>query len=95
MKAHSGQGGRIDTFTKLAVAVILVNAAAWVWCSYGLAYLGRYEIAESLSEKAIETIIGTFVTYALKSGIENVSKYGIRLPSASQSNAQAGERRDY
>ena len=28
---------RIDTFTKLAVAVILINAVAWVWCSYGLA----------------------------------------------------------
>lgn len=87
--------GRINTFTKLAVAVILVNAAAWVWCSYGLAYLGRYEIAESLSEKAIETIIGTFVTYALKSGIENVSKYGIKLPTASQSTAKTGQKRDY
>ena len=69
-------GARIDSFTKLAVAVILINAAAWVWCSYGLAYLGRYEIAESLSEAAVDTILGTFITYALKSGVENVRKYG-------------------
>ena len=81
---------RIDTFTKLAVAVILINAVAWVWCSYGLAYLGRYEIAASLSEAAIDTLLGTFVTYAVKSAAENVSKYGIRLPAA-----KSTQKRDY
>ena len=69
----------LDTFTKLAVLVIIINAVAWVWCSYGLAYLGRYEIAESLSETAIDVILGVFVTYAVKSGVENVNKHGVNL----------------
>lgn len=71
--------GRIDSFTKLVVAVLVINACAWVWCSYILAYLGRYEIAESLSEKAIDTILGTFITYAAKSLCENVNKNGVNL----------------
>ena len=69
----------LDTFTKLAVMVIIINAVAWVWCSYGLAYLGRYEIAESLSETAIDVLLGVFVTYAVKSGVENVNKHGVNL----------------
>ncbi len=71
--------GRIDTYTKLAVTAILINALAWVWCSYVLAYLGRYEIAESLSGKAIDTILGTFITYAAKSLFENVNKNGFNM----------------
>ena len=68
-----------DSFTKIAVGVILANAVAWVWCSYILAYLGRYEIAETLSETAISVILGTFITYAVKSLVENISKYGVSL----------------
>lgn len=83
---------RIDTFTKLAVAVILINATAWVWCSYGLAYLGRYAIAESLSERAIETILGTFVTYAVKSAAENINRHGLKLAAKSGQNST---KRDY
>ncbi len=78
-KAKIKAAGRIDSFTKLAVAVVLINACAWVWCSYILAYLGRFEIAESLSQTAVTAIIGTFVTYAVKSLFENVNKNGINL----------------
>lgn len=59
---------------KAVVWLILVNACAWVWCSYLLAYLGRVEIAESLSEVALKTIIGTMFTYGAKSLVENLSK---------------------
>ena len=59
----------LDSFTKIAVMVILINAVAWVWCSYGLAYLGRYEIAESLSQTAVNAILGTFISYAVKSAV--------------------------
>ena len=69
----------LDSFTKIAVMVILVNAIAWVWCSYGLAYLERYAIAESLSQTAVEAILGTFIAYAVKSAVENVNKHGVNL----------------
>lgn len=59
---------------KAVVWFILVNACAWVWCSYLLAYLGRAQIAESLSQVALTTIIGTLFAYAAKSVVENLSK---------------------
>jgi ABC-type transport system involved in cytochrome bd biosynthesis fused ATPase/permease subunit len=78
-KQSAGAKNWLDSFTKIAVAVILANALAWVWCSYGLAFIGRYEIAESLSETAITAILGTFIAYAVKSVLENLNKYGINL----------------
>lgn len=68
-----------DTFTKIAVGFILANAIAWVWCSYALAYLGMAEIAESLSEKAVDAILGTFIVYAAKAVLENVNKHGLNV----------------
>ena len=85
----------LDTFTKLAVAVIIVNACAWVWCSYILAYLGRYEIAESLSQTALTAILGTFISYAVKSVIENVNKNGINLRQAKGAEEKKSAKRDY
>ena len=42
------------TTTKRIVWLCLVNGIAWVWCSYLLAYLGRSEIAQSLSQVALK-----------------------------------------
>lgn len=63
-----------STTTKLVVWACLFNGFAWVWCSYLLAYLGRAEIAESLSKVAITEIIGVVLVYSLKSLAENLSK---------------------
>jgi len=62
------------TTTKRVVWACLANGFAWVWCSYALAYLGRAEIAESLSKVAITEIIGVVLVYSLKSLAENLSK---------------------
>lgn len=62
------------TTTKRIVWVCLINGIGWVWCSYGLAYLGRTSIAESLSKVAITEIIGVVLVYCLKSLCENISK---------------------
>lgn len=85
----------LDTFTKIAVAVIIINACGWVWCSYILAYLGRYEIAESLSQTALTAILGTFISYAVKSVVENVNKNGINLLPTNKSVAKNNIKRDY
>ena len=61
------------TTTKKVVWVCLTNGCLWVWCSYLLAYLGRTEIAESLSQVAITEIIGVVLIYCLKSLFENLS----------------------
>ena len=86
---------RIDSFTKVIVLVLLINAMAWVWCSYGLAYIGRYEIAESLSQTAITTILGTVIAYCTKSMVENVNKYGMNLRPTNVSVAKSNTKRDY
>nr|DAD85694.1 MAG TPA: hypothetical protein [Siphoviridae sp. ctP6113] len=59
---------------KAVVWLCLVNGCAWVWCSYLLAYIGRTEIAESLSKVALTEIVAVVFTYAMKSLFENMSK---------------------
>jgi hypothetical protein len=59
---------------KRYVWACLINGFAWVWCSYLLAYLGREQIAESLSQVAITQIIGVILVYGVKSMVENLSK---------------------
>ena len=62
------------TTMKIIVWVCLLNGLAWVWCSYILAWLGREQIAESLSQVALTEIIGVVLVYAIKSAVENLSK---------------------
>lgn len=47
-----------------------------VWCSYLLAYLGRADIAESLSEKAVTEIVAVVLVYCLKSLLEKKDSFG-------------------
>ena len=65
-----------ETYMKRINTVIILNAIAWVWCSYILAWCGRYEIAQQLSQTALTAILGVVITYGLKSVTENVSKNG-------------------
>ncbi len=67
-----------ETYEKRLCTLITSNAIAWVWCSYGLALLRRYEIAQSLSQEAVRTILGVAIAYAVKSLGENISKYGYK-----------------
>jgi len=63
------------TTTKLIVWVLLVNSIAWVWCSYLFAWMGKEEIAETLSRYIVTEIISVFAVYGFKSLLENISKY--------------------
>lgn len=60
--------------TKVIVWICLLNGFAWVWCSYILAWLGKEQIAESLSQVAVTEIIGVVLVYCLKALFENLSK---------------------
>ena len=60
---------------KAVVWFCVVNGCGWVWCSYLLAYLGRSEIAQSLSQVALTEIVAVVLAYALKSLAENLSKH--------------------
>lgn len=63
--------------SKRIVWICLINGFLWVWCSYLLAYLGREQIAETLSQVAITEIIGVVLVYCVKSLFENLSKHNI------------------
>ena len=60
--------------SKRVVWACLINGFLWVWCSYLLAYIGREQIAETLSTVAITEIIGVVLIYCIKSLFENLSK---------------------
>ena len=64
---------QVETMKKV-VWLCLGNGFAWIWCSYVLAYMGREQIAETLSSVAVKEIIGVVLVYAAKSAVENLSK---------------------
>ena len=64
------------TTTKRIVWVCLINGIIWVYGSYLLAYLGREQIAEGLSQVALKEIIAVVFVYALKALIEKRKDFG-------------------
>jgi hypothetical protein len=61
-------------YTKIIVGWLLLNGTIWTYLSYYLAYLGKEEIAESLSKAVVTEILGVFAAYACKALLENLSK---------------------
>ena len=64
---------RFET-SKLIVWVCLINGILWIWCSYLLAWFGRDQIAENLSQVAVTEIIGVVLVHCIKTAVENLSK---------------------
>lgn len=62
------------TFSKLIVAWLLFNGTVWIYLSYALAYLGRGQIAETLSKTVVAEVLGVTLVYAVKALVENLSK---------------------
>lgn len=60
----------LRTYTKKAVTLILVVALIDLQLSYILAFLGRDQIAETLSGTIAEVIIGVMLGYFLKALFE-------------------------
>lgn len=63
-----------DSGKKILALWLILNSTIWVYCSYILAFLGKDEIAESLSEKVVITIIAVFATYATSTVVEHISE---------------------
>ena len=58
------------TFTKMAVMTILAVALIDLQLSYILAFMGKEQIAETLSARIVEMIVGVMLGYFLKSLFE-------------------------
>lgn len=60
----------LRTFSKKAVAIILAVSLIDLQLSYVLAFLGKEQIAETLSSTIAEVIIGVMLGYFLKALFE-------------------------
>lgn len=60
----------LETFTKKAVAAILLCSLLDLQLCYILAFLGKEQIAESLSSTIATSIIGVMIGYFLKALFE-------------------------
>lgn len=63
-----------ETFTKLWVSVLLVVAIIDLQLSYVLAYLGRDQIAETLSVAVVTEIIGVTGIYIIRAFFDTYSE---------------------
>jgi len=61
-------------FSKLVVGFLMLNGSVWIYMSYALAYLGREEIAETLSKTVAAEVFGVMAVYSAKALFENISK---------------------
>lgn len=60
----------LETFTKKAVAAILLVSLVDLQLSYILAFMGKEQIAETLSSTIADTIVGVMLGYFLKALFE-------------------------
>lgn len=60
----------LKTFTKKAVAIIMVVSLIDLQLSYILAFLGKEQIAESLSSEIATVVIGVMLGYFMKALFE-------------------------
>lgn len=63
-----------ETFTKLWVSILLVIAVVDLQLSYVLAYIGRDEIAETLSVAIVTEIIGVISVYMIRAFFDTASE---------------------
>lgn len=91
--ATGGRRKRLEYMKKL-VLFIMINSVMWIWASYLLAFLGREEIAESLAETVVTSILGTTAAYSVKSAVEKISEYGWRGRLGGEE-GKSGEKRDF
>lgn len=64
--------GKLDT-SKIIIFILIYIGVLMAGFSYYLAYIGREEIAESLSKAAITELVAPAVMFLLKSLVENLS----------------------
>ena len=60
----------LESYTKKAVTVVLAVSLVDLQLSYVLAFLGKEQIAETLSSTITETIVGVMLGYFLKALFE-------------------------
>lgn len=76
------------TYTKKWVSRLLWFSCIWISLSYVLAFLGKEQIAESLSETVATVIIATILGYFLKSFFETREEENLKYKREQQENGR-------
>lgn len=85
----------LTTFTKRAVTAILVVSLIDLQLSYALAFMGRDQIAESLSSNIASMVIGVMIGYFCKALFETfLEKREERLCGGVENECVEGEQYD-
>lgn len=71
----SNMNRKLMSTSKKIIWILTVNGILWIWCSYILAFMGKDQIAESLSSNICTVIIGQTLGYLITKTVENIFKY--------------------
>lgn len=66
---------RVDTYTKALVAIITIVALIDLQLSYVLAFMNKYQIAESLSIQICITILGVSFIYMIRAYFDSKAEH--------------------
>lgn len=69
----------LATTSKQLIWILTINGILWIWTSYILAFIGREQIAESLSTNVCTVVLGGIVTYIISSAVTNIFRYNEKL----------------
>lgn len=65
----------LQTTSKQLIWLFSINGILWIWCSYLLAFMGKDQIAESLSSNVCTVVLGQMGMYLITKTMENVFKF--------------------
>ena len=71
--------GNLMSTTKQLIWLFSINGILWIWCSYVLAFMGKLQIAETLSRNVCTIVIGQMGMYLVTKTVENVFRYNEKL----------------
>lgn len=82
IKADKKRPKIFETFTKLWVSIVLICAVIDLQLSYILAFLGRENIAETLSVAVVTEVIGVLAVYMIRAYFDTKSEKKMELDVA-------------
>lgn len=78
-KTNKKRSKFFETFTKLWVSIVLICAVLDLQLSYILAFLGRENIAETLSVAVVTEVIGVLAVYMVRAYFDTKSEKKMEL----------------
>lgn len=66
-------------FSKIWLTIIISCSIIWISCSYILAFLGKVDIAQELSNGIVTVVVSVFIGYFLKSFFETREEEKVKL----------------